>query len=556
MLLLAISWIYITCVAMGWGKLFSDLVNRCLPAEQKHFPDPMMLCLAGISITGWLAFSLSIITPMNGWMHLIICAPAIFYLFTSSENRNFFSVIRAYFSAISWPGLLLLGTGLLMIAILNASPVVHPDTLMYHAQSIKWMEQFPSVPGLAHLSNELGMQSLFFANHALFRFQFIRTSDAIFLNGCMAAWFIIFLVANSFKKSDSLQLSKFLPSLLLLAFTLLSWTQLRLTAASASPDFIVTIYLLAIFWLYLSYAQTPSTFHPLLFCILFIATAIATKLSAAPIAIFAVVILTIFIKKDFRKLFYFSLLAAGLAAITLMIKNGIASGFLFYPMTMADILQVDWKMDTAIVNDFRKYIFDYAILSDTYNASAAMGLSFPGWIKIWWAQVSIPDKLILAAIPPAMALNLSRLIGKKTSHPTSWWMAFLVSLTGAMVWFVNAPAFRFGSGFLFPLLFLNLPWHLFRKMKPYPFLARISAIILFLAVGVYSVIRLTADFRPEQYVYPAGLTLHPVTQVECEGQSFTQTEQFCGFANLPCIHTPCDKIKYRGGSLREGFRAR
>lgn len=542
---------------MGWGRLFSDLINRILPANQQQYPDKMVMCLAGISITGIISFSVSVFTALNGVVHLFICVPAIVYLFFKSGSRQFFSELKAYFSGISMPGWVLITAGILLMACLNAAPVVHPDTLMYHAQSIKWMEEYPSVPGLAHLSNELGLQSLFFANQALFRFQFISSNDFLFLNGCVASWFIIFLAGMGFRKDDLPPLPIFLPVFLLLAFTMLSWTQLRLTAASASPDFIVTIYLLSIFYLFYNSLNGPRQWHSTLYCVLFISAVIAIKLSAAPVAIIALLIFFDLIRKGYRNLFLLSLALAAITAITLVLKNAIASGFLFYPMTIADILEVDWKQEAAIVNNFRQYIYDYAVLADQYQPDTDLAaISFPIRFSIWWKQLYLADRIIMVLIPASLLLTLTRLIAGKVSFPRPWWIIFIVSLTGIIIWMLNAPAFRFGTGFLLPFLFLNLPRDLLRKLKMNQNLARLSGLGYSLVTGLYLLFRLFNHSSTSELVYPAGLTKHPVSKVACDTNTFMQTEQYCGFTALPCIHTSCDNIRYRGPELRNGFKAR
>ena len=70
--------------------------------------------------------------------------------------------------------------------VISTAPVIHPDTLNYHAFSTQIFNQFGVIPGIANLKPELGFQSMWFAASGFFSFS-VSDDILIFpLNGCVA----------------------------------------------------------------------------------------------------------------------------------------------------------------------------------------------------------------------------------------------------------------------------------------------------------------------------------------------------------------------------------
>ncbi len=57
-----------------------------------------------------------------------------------------------------------------IILLINAGPTMMDDTESYHIQSIKWIQEYGSVPGIVNLHVRFGFNSSWFSSVALFSF--------------------------------------------------------------------------------------------------------------------------------------------------------------------------------------------------------------------------------------------------------------------------------------------------------------------------------------------------------------------------------------------------
>lgn len=68
------------------------------------------------------------------------------------------------------------------------------DTYIYHAQAIRWIEEYGIVPGLGNLHNRFAYNSAFLPLQAFFSFSWIYSSSLHSLNGFLCAFFLIYFL--------------------------------------------------------------------------------------------------------------------------------------------------------------------------------------------------------------------------------------------------------------------------------------------------------------------------------------------------------------------------
>ena len=141
-----------------------------------------------------------------------------------------------------------------------------------------------------HLHTRFGYQGLLFVDAALFGFNFTGTQGITFLNSTILFWFLIFITNrinhNFFKGGKKIY---GLAWLSLLFLSMWSYTQIRLTATSASPDFIATLFILIIVYQLLE-KDIKHLVSPDWLLVTFLSlVAVTIKLSVAPILLIAAV---------------------------------------------------------------------------------------------------------------------------------------------------------------------------------------------------------------------------------------------------------------------------
>ena len=548
MLLLLALWLYISFICFTWGIIVCRFFTRGQNLAAIEFPHVSMICLLGLAAVGTVGLYLSLYMPLSGLAHLIIALPVIGCWLYAPVRRIMMPAFRKRLltGTVNWLLFLVL---LLMTLSISSGLIIHPDTLSYHLQSIRWFEQFSAVPGIGNIDTELGMQSLWFAAHALFRTEIPAGVFALYLNGAVLSWFFLFICSqlhfNGTLKNCAVGL------LAVMIFTLVSWTQVRLTAASASPDFIVVLYLLASAFLYL---QNPKGNRLLeLMTIMFACTAIAIKLSAFIIAALPMVLIVTY----FRRQQYRAALRAIFLVIFLLtpvlVKNIIATGYPLFPSSFLS-MDVPWKFPSQQLNTFREYIREYA----RWPSDGTPVSDRSSWIPGWWSLLSIADRLLIGWVLASIAITTFYIRKVIASIRSNEVVMLAVSIAGIIVWFVMAPDPRFATGYLLlvPLVIAGVLTRAFNFSLPeIKKLFALATLLIIVSAAAYTIYRLAKFSNVSEIVSPAGTGKSDFITSNCRGISlhYPLRDSLCGGIPVPCVPDSCAGVKPAGSSVNDGF---
>ena len=403
-----ISWIYISLICLIWGIQILKLFFGISDVTVIDFP---IVCFIGMAAIGIISTYLSLVIPLFIWIKLTLQTPALLFLLKSANRNELFSQLKKPFVRFSFLDFTLLSVFILMILFLCTAPIIHPDTLSYHAFSTQIFDKYGSIPGIANLKPEYGFQSVWFAVLAFFDFSFFHSALLFPLNGCVMVWAAFFLVSKvAVDKTILSGLNRF-PSviwyLLLILFSILSWTQIRLTASSLSPDFIASISVMLGFYFFVGIQKNENAEKSGLMASFFSAIAVLVKLSAVPILLIPLIVIAYQIKKRrFLAVFRICFLVA-LLLTPVIIRNIISTGYPFYPSSFAAIYQTDWKLEELKVSGFQHYITAYArypaLMANTVKEYSN---SFLNWLPVWWEHLYMIDKAVIFFIVLGIFLNL------------------------------------------------------------------------------------------------------------------------------------------------------
>src|SRR6187549_1981918 len=288
MLTTLLAWIYISFLSWLWGILFLQFIKK-ITGNELQLPHFSIICITGLSAITVIAGALSLFIPLGEWWVQFLFIIPCLVLFFKKDSPAFFAALKKELQDLHFFSTILLSACLLLVLVMSSWTIIHPDTLGYHAQTIQWIEKYKAVPGLVHLHVRFGFQGLWFVDSALFGFSFTGKEGITILNSTVLFWFFVFLVNrinyNFLKESKSLYGSLWMA---LLVLSIWSYTQIRLTATSASPDFIATLFILTIIYLLLeknSRRLDESIWSLVAFLSL---VAITIKLSVVPVLLVAV----------------------------------------------------------------------------------------------------------------------------------------------------------------------------------------------------------------------------------------------------------------------------
>lgn len=562
MLLTLVAWIYISFLCWTWGLLLNRIMKKLSGAEPGA-SDFGITCIAGLSLITVVAGILSLFLPLgNWWIQLIFLLP-LFLISSKDLPAKIFQGAKKYITSLYPALIILLVACIVLLLVMSSWSIIHPDTLGYHAQTMQWIEKYKAVPGIVHLHVRFGYQGQWFVDEALFDFSFINIKGTTLLNSAVLCWFFIFIIGKinrAFKESNNkiVGLSWFA----LLGFSLWSFTQVRLTATSASPDFIAAIFVFTITYLFItkieSFTKAKASDW---FLLSFLSTvALTIKLSVVPILLIAALACVIFLITKKIKLLFVTILISLICLFPFFARNIISSGYLVFPAAGIDIINTDWKYSKQLTLDEKNYITAYAKkqgISTKEEIDNINHLKISEWLPGWWTQRSLADKTILVVFLISVLLSLIFIRGilQQGSLPI---VLLMILLSGVLFWFVNAPDPRFGFG---PIMaFCGLVFYLILKNTEFDYSKNIYIVLFLISCGTviaYANYRFQNFYEEDQWLKPMGIKDAPFNSFDCDGILINKpldNNEF-GSTPIPCSDLDCSKFSPRIDDISGGFRS-
>ncbi len=442
-------------------KLFEKLTLFCNSAPP---PDVANTLLFGIINLTTLVSFISVIAPVTQWTHFCIVGFLLLYAF--HDKKNLGNAIKALIVDVKTnPYLLILGCICLFPAILIASgPVGYHDTGMYHAQAVKWINEYGTVYGLGNLHHRLAFNSSWFYFAAFFDILSFDGRTAHVIN--LVPYTLVLLIClsgfyNLFKKNISVsQILKCLLALPICAAPFLTIVFLP----SLSPDLVVAVFILYALILTIDYCEKRETpgggqaerhgeTYILLVCLsLFLPT---VKLSSLPVLLFA---FFIGVKVENRKikLLLTSSLVGAIVLLPFLLGNVLLSGYLLFPVPQIDLFSFDWKVPYQVAENVRKSIKYFAINPAAGDGIwSVAGMSTAEWIQLWFARFGgkVINYWTITAFISAVVFFVVCFI-RKIKLCFNLFVIQVIVLGGIVFWFFSAPAYRFGIGWIWAFIIL------------------------------------------------------------------------------------------------------
>ncbi|TBN04695.1 hypothetical protein EYD45_05385 [Hyunsoonleella flava] len=552
MLLILLTWIYIAITCLNFGFVFRKLfkITDC------HFAIHLVLGLfLYTTLTSFIAFFFRINIEYYIGIFLLTCA---LYFWFRSDIKRYLKLVLQTLSSLknSYKALYLL-----LFFVVLAQSATKPyliDNESYYIQTIKWINEFGYVKGLANLHIFLGQNSSWHTLQAGFSFSFISN----YFNDINGFLFIVlgFLFIEKLNNNSNVQ-DYFLGLVLVFSLFFMQFVN------APSPDlaiFLLTPYV-AYEFIVNYYNITASKFKILLSVVLFLCFIKVTML------VIALLVLILFLK-HFKTLKAQSLRYGVLCAVILVLflfKNYTISGYLLYPTSAFDIFGADWKLPKELLQ-----LYQTGTYQSGFNNIDTSSFSFFEKLKYW---LQIPKLhglfnklfLLLLAIFPVF-------IWKRKNKKSLFIIYALGILQFIIVW-LNSPQYRFF--FVFILIFsLQIFITVFKSRKLGLYLAYFSIglsvipIFIPLNLNVFTSNQFAmsfSNFKPKNIVIPEKNTKTVTTfsEVNIDGFDFNSPgeEVFfwgTGDGDLPCVNQ--QQVEYiktyykyipelRSENLKDGF---
>lgn len=545
MIVTLLIWLYTLSLCYVYGQLFL----KRLPI-QADLPAAPLIVVVGLIVLTTLASFFSLVSEIGFWFNVLVLAGAIAAIVTNNVR-----VPRIQRPA-AWIPLIVLGVALLLLLENATHPPVNPDTNIYHAQAIRWIENFPAVPGLGNLHGRLAFNSAWFISNAIFSLSFLGPGISFHLTGSVLFLAVMFYFWGGF---GQIARHEYTPAALMkVLFIPIAFSLLGAEISSPGTDLPVSLllWLIAVLW-----AESDQPFQSVV--IVLLATFVVTiKLSAAPILLFLPI--TIFATENTEKLSFkisvrslANVFCAALILAPFLVRNVILSGYLLYPVPATGLFSFDWKVPLERVVGEQMAVLAWGRFP-RIDAARVLAMPLSEWLPKWFNAQTPNRRLIVEAalLSPLLALPGLRLTGR-------FWLGWLTFFIGTLFWLFSAPDFRFGQGFLVGTILLALtPWlaALLQRTRFAP--VKVAATVSLL-IAAYLALALTTSFESRtllsRVLLPAPYD-HVSTQ-SCDlanGKIFcAKAYDACSYDAFPCIPSPRPWVELRDPeNLRDGFRSK
>lgn len=446
----------------------------------------------------------------------------------------------------------------LLFAYGTSRGIIHYDTGLYHAQSIRWIEEYGIVKGLGNLHCRLAYNSSAFSLSALYSFAFLGGQSY----HCMAGFFALLLAKVCSEISLAWKRKGLLLSDIarLMGFYYLIIIFDEMISPASDYFMVLTVFYIVVRYLDLV-EQGEEDWFPYGLLALVCVYTMSLKLSAALIVLLAAKPAAMLIKeKNGKGIAGFIFLGAAIL-LPYLIRNVLISGWLVYPFTWVDLFPVDWKIPKGIADYDAKEIQVWG--RGIYDV-ARYGEPAIVWMKEWFSSQTALDKLFIlagvGAVPVSIAAWLAAWM-KKTDKLRDWMLAAVTINFSFVFWLFSAPLIRYGCVYVWlaaPITFGGLAMWLIGKENAGKYVWR-TVYGLIAAAGCYKLIALgkeiVSGFSPDYFVYQKDYESFGTEGYKVEGITFYYPVEGDRAGYEPFPSSPARaEIELRGTGLEDGFR--
>lgn len=577
MLFVIINWSYVFVISFMLGTAFSRFARRLLGWGPESVTEIVFYGLIWATVYAQ-AFSLfgGVGALANGIL-LAVCVvtalvlrKAIGSILVQSRKRNGRAGGIAVLALV------------LIWAYCTSRGYMHYDSDLYHAQSIRWIEEYGIVPGLGNIHVRFAYNSSFFALSALYSMRFPGGQPLHAVNGFLALLLSVEVLKGFRGKRVSvtggegrhregrpcaagdgrmLRLADFAR---LGAFYYLTVLYRGIVAPASDFAVMCVVFFIVIRWL-AHLEQKEDCIAPYgLLCVAGV-YAVTLKLTAGCILLLVLKPAVRLLKEKRGKEIAVYLALGVLVLAPWMIRTALISGYLLYPFPALDVLNVDWKIP---VETAARDAAEIKTWGRGLNDAALVDMPVAEWFPKWFSTM-LPaiGKLMISAdfvcVAVFIGLSLSALIRRRKGGDREGkqeWDALLV-LAGMVLsfvfWQLSAPLLRYGYAYVLLVIVLTAGI-LYRKWNIPKAADRILLVLLlgFFAVKTLSLARYAWSVSDEPYyLAQQDYGAYELESYEVDGVRFYYpvSGDRVGYEPFPAI--PVKKeIRFRGAGIRNGFR--
>lgn len=550
MLSVGLNWIYIllTTFCAGYGIAF--LVEKRLRYRIRGMDSILMAGLVVVTVYAEIFSLFNGVGAVANGLLLAVCGGTLFLLRRQIRQR-----LGDWWRETSVVKKVLLPILFLLWAYFSSRGYMAYDSDLYHAQSIRWIEEYGVAPGLGNLHERFAYNSAAFAVNALYSMKWLLGRSLHTASG----FFALLLSSTVLElgrtwKEKKLRLADY--AMVGAVYYLVTiWDEV--TAPSSDYLIMCTVFFIVIKWLLClerdsiaaGEKQTPYA----LLCVAGV-YALTLKLTAGLILLLVIKpAISLIREKRWQDILLY--LGLGLlVCLPWMTRTVIISGWLLYPFPALDLFSVDWKMpagpiavDAAQIKTWGRALYNVGLVDMPIYEW------FPGWFA---TTLSGMEKLLilgdLACVPLFVGYAVFSLIRKKKGN-LDILLVLATVISSCAFWQYSAPILRYGYAYVL-LVDLLMAGVILQKLP----MQRILYVLVCLYGGYKLVMMgdyIRGNYLIDAYIWQQDYGSYELVSYELEGITFYRPAMGdrVGYDCFPAAPTE-PEMELRGEGLGEGFR--
>lgn len=558
MVLIVLSWIYIVFTTLNIGFY----ANKVVSLKNSNF---VIYSILGLFTTTLLGGFWAIFGRINIEFHVFYLLVNIgIYVRFKSKIHLIYKSLFLELQSLTFPlKVLLFSTTLLILAQCASVPYII-DNESYYIQTIKWINEYGFVKGLANLHIFLAQTSGWHIAQSVFSFSFLYPNF-----NDLSGFFLLLGNINAFTHLNTYFKNKernhliigLLPLGNIFFFSFIS---------TPSPDLPIYILSLILFFKFIENYKNLNieTFNLIAIFVFF---AVFIKTTSIILALIPLILLV----KHYRILFPKIATSVGIGALVLflfLIKNTIISGYPLFPV-LANPFSFDFQMPAAMAHFYynETKTAPFALTENQFNSLGIFEIA-----KVWISRPGLHglfNKLILAL------LVITPVFIFKFFNKKPFWMLYGILFFQMILLFLSSPQYRFFMNAILLFTFLIAATILNSQRKVVVSLYCSVILLATLLMVPFDLSAFTTNvhlknnstFSVSEVVFPHSnskfdLSYQSIKNGNLSYNSPVNTTFFWGTGNgkLPCVNK--DQLKYfevyykiipqmRTNNLKDGFYA-
>lgn len=546
-----LNWMYIFLTAYAMGFLVSKFAAGRLRYQVRETGSVVSIGIVTVTVYAQF-FSLACKVGLLANLVLLLSVLSVYAVWHGEIGKRWKDAL----TGSSHAGKALMFVLVILWAYCTSRGGMHYDSDLYHAQGIRWIEEYGVVKGLGNIHVRFAYNSSFLALSALYSMKFLTGRSLHAVNGFIA----LLLSLEVMKLADAAKRRRLLLSdfARIGAFYYLTVIYSEIIAPASDYAIMCTVFYIVIKWLS-QLEEDRNRIAPFALLCVGGVFAVSLKLTAGLILLLTVKPASMLIREKRWKETAVYLVMGMVILFPWMARTVLISGYLLYPFPALDVFSVDWKipqgaaaLDAAEIKTWGRGLNNAALVD--------MGVSewFPDWFGTMLPAVGkilVILDLLCVVLSAVMLVCLLADKKKRTPAAADAMLALGSVVLSYLFWQLSAPLLRYGYAYVLLVVVLTagVVWSILPVERAFPLM--LAALALFTLVKSVSLARYLYSVSGKPcYVWQGDYGAYALASYEVQGVTFyyPQGGDRTGYGAFPALPARVE-IKFRGNGLKDGF---